>query len=312
MKLRLSFLPICAMLLLAGAFFTGCTQTNTPGTTNNKFTDTWRDMPGLTDGQTYQFSVTGASASTYITGVSSWTSGTVRVFWNRASGDTTDVKVNTSGTTSPSISWAPAVGTSRLHIFETSAPASVGPSGLILGNPSTTALTSGSNKGNIDLVLATTPAAQPFPNLQLQAADQGAVSGGKATELGTNPINVKGGLAMDHYGSGDLGGLIPSTNSIGFYDFKDWATITDSSSIVVLVRTADNHYARVEVIPQPVVTGKTGNYLWGDDAASGKRFIDVNVSYQTTAGLAYAGRPNVIRRGTNTHRRQGGLPIIEQ
>ena len=291
MKLRLSFFSICAMLLFAGALFTSCTQTTTPGSTTTAHTDTWRDMNGLTVGQTYQFSVTGSSPSTMITGVSSWKDGTVRVFWSRGLGDSSDVVVNTSGSTSPSISWAAVTSnTLTLRLYETAAPSNVGPSGLVLGpNPRVVTLT-GADKDNIDLVLQSDqniPSGAPY--IALVSADLNATNNRSAKfgfPIPASGTYVKGGLAAQMFSTGDLTGLMTTINA-----FDILASHADSSSAVFIVRTSDSHYSRVEIVPQPTakVNNVSGNYLWGETIdPKHYRFIDVNVTYNITAGSAYA------------------------
>jgi hypothetical protein len=314
MKQRLTFLSICAALLFAGAFFTSCTSTTTPPTTTTTaYTDTYADVTGLSDGHQYSFSVTSSNAGTVISGVSSYANGIVRVFWNRAVGDSSQVTVNHvdgGSSSATSIVWAPADFTSAVRLWETSDPNASHPSGLILGATSTSTSVSGSSKQDIDLVLATDASVTAvFPFLKLEAADQTSISNARATDLSQVAYQVKGGLAMNHFNS-DLSGIIPTgSNSVGFFSFSDWATIVDTS-IIIPVLTADNHFARVEIIPQSTSPFK----VWGDTdpgQSDSKRFIDVNVTYQTHPGWAFAGRPGEVRRGTNTHRLRGGLPVIQ-
>ena len=94
MKLRSSFLSISAMLLIAGAIFTSCTQTDTPGGTVSRGTpvlsiagSTTLDVTGLSDNQLYEFTVVGTTSGATITGFSSYANSTIKVFWTRGSGD---------------------------------------------------------------------------------------------------------------------------------------------------------------------------------------------------------------------------------
>jgi hypothetical protein len=179
------------------------------------------------------------------------------------------------------------------------------PSGLILGDPSTLASITGPQQLNIDLVLATISGA--VPAISLQAADIiGGVSNGKQTDV-NNFHRVTGGLANDMETTTASGsfpsGLGPNRFlDIPNHNYKD-------TSIVFYVKTAElpPHYARCEIVPQP--TGSTTpGYLWGDSPTS-KRFIDVNVSYQTTNNLGFVERPGVTRRATNTPRVGRGAVI---
>ena len=313
MKLRLLSLSLCAMLI-AGAFMTGCTNSTTPGTTTVGYFDTWRDVTtGLTDNTQYSFNITGGSSSnTKILGVSAWTSGTVRVFWTRAVGDSSQINVVTNSTASDAIKYAAADGnySSSYRLWETSAPASVGPSGLILGSTPATASVTGSQSSKIDVVLATINSL-PSPSISLQSADvQGSLvpSPARSTVFADAPYQVKGGLPMNAL-TGDISGSF--TQGANSFDFPSYLNINDSSSAIISLKTADGNYARIEIVPQATKTfnGTTGHFLWADDAVSGKRYIDVKVTYQPTKGWGYVGRPGAVNHGFNTPRKPMGAPI---
>jgi hypothetical protein len=318
MKLRLSVFQLSAMLLLTGAFFSGCTQTNSPTTSGQTYSDTFRDVDNLSPNQLYAFSVSGGSSGTVITAVSAYKTGTVRVFWTRASGDSSNVSVNAQTVSSPtpisgSIIWAPIYLTSMVRVYETADSSSSQPSGLVLGQTSHAASISGSEKDNIDLVLATDNSLKQIPFLSLIAADvQGSgINGGKATDIGNNAYQTKAGLVGNKFTT-DIAGLVPTQSGNRINSFDIPGNISDSSSIILLMRTSDGHYARVEIIPQPAVGGN--NYLWGDTNPGGKpsyRFIDVNVTYQTIFDGGYVGRPIETKRGTNTPK-TGKLTIVHE
>jgi hypothetical protein len=320
MKLRLLSFSLGALLLAAGAFITGCTQTDTPGTGSSNYTDTYGDISGLTVGQTYQFGISGGNSGTMITGVSSYsgtaTSGTVRVFWSRASGDSNRITPTaTVGSTAGSniIVWAPASSSGTFRLYETADPSSSHPSGLVLGTTAHTASISGAEASNLDLVLGT-DASQPTtqPGLSLVSPDDGrslipvGVSV-KSTDFASSADIVKGGLPMDKLSSSI------TFSASGSYDIS--SAFRDSSSAIIAVRTQDGHYARVEIVPQAASTtfqGNTGHFLWGDTGGlPSYRFVDLNVTYQPTANLAYAGRP--VSGGTTlrTHRTSSGNRIVK-
>jgi len=116
MKLRLLSFSLCAILLAAGALFTSCTNTTTPGTTTQGYFDVSADISGLNLGQRYTFNVTGGASGTRITGVSAYTStgatGTVRVFWTRAAGDSSQVTAVSNSLAPDAITWGVVLSSS--------------------------------------------------------------------------------------------------------------------------------------------------------------------------------------------------------
>jgi len=290
MKLRLFSLSV-ALLFAASALFTSCTQTDQPGTATG-YHEGYQDISGLTVGQTYKFGISGGASGGHITGVSSYATGFVRVFYTRAAGDSAQITVTQNSTASDAITWAPATGSSKLRLYESAAPSSVGPSGLILGpTASTTSISGGSNA---DLVLQTNNNIT-FPFLTITTGKAMGINSRDA-DFGI-PANakIKGGLAMQQ-NSAALSSVI-SNNPPNFMDIDQNATlIFDSSSFVFVVHElSDNHWARVEVAPQEAVTtvnSNSGHYLWGDTGgANSYRFIDVYVTYDPTANQPYAANP---------------------
>ncbi len=305
MKIRLSLLSLCATFLLASILISSCTQTNTPPVPDNRSkvisssTDIWIDVTGLSD-SLYEFTVTGNSSLTVLTGFSSYQNGTIRVFWNRGSGDTGADTVFYRTTTSTTASagyyvWAPAIRPTgsnpdgSFRLFETSAPASVGPSGLILSGATTrTAAISSPDSTNVDLILETYPQSGALPFLSLDAADVLIGTSTHKTIFADHDFLVTGGLANQH-NSTDVSGTF-SLQANTTTDF----TGNNGESLVLVVRTSDNHYARVEIEPQP------NGFLWGDTNAgspTSKRYIDVFVVYQPTAAWGYVGRPPAFSKG---------------
>lgn len=274
------------MLLLAGAFFTSCTQTDSPPETNTKYTDTYADVSGLTDGQKYQFSVTSSNTNTAISGVSSYKSGTVRVFWTRAAGDSSKVTVSSSSPGSLTfIEWAPATSGGIFRLYETADLTAGHPSGLVLGpTPMVLSVGDANAATMIDAVLATdNTIATPFISLVAPNVAGSQVTGSnRSTRFSTTASAVNGGLAMQSLNA-DFASQVSATRN--YFDITP--TTHNGSSEIVYAKTIDNHYSRIEIIPQATSTfgGVSGNFLWGDGGTPSRRFIDVNVTYQPTAGL---------------------------
>jgi hypothetical protein len=314
MKLRLLSFSLSALILTAGALFTSCTQTNTPATTTtddrskviSSSTDTYTDVSALSDTSLYEFTVAGSTSATVLTGFSSYTNGTIRVFWTRGSGDAgadTVYYKKATGTTADAgyKLWATADETTgpnsdgTFRIYETSDPASGHPSGLILG-PTTSTLSVGDASAavRIDVVLATdNSAGSVAPHLALVSADdnRSLITGTpRAADFGSTDL-ITGGIDLDFL-STDITGIPSGPTSAG-----SWAIPANNlgKSAVVPIRTADNHYARVEIIPQ---TGN-GGLLFGNTGIPGtptnKYFVDVKVVYQQKAGWGYVARPEVRR-----------------
>ena len=308
MKLRLSFLSVCTVLFFAGALFTSCTQTNTPGTTDDRSkvvsssTDTFLDVTGLSDNQLYEFTVAGSTSTTVIAGFSSYTNGTIRVFWTRGSGDAgadTIYYKKPAGTTADAgyKLWATSDMTNgpnadgTFRIYETADATSGHSSGLILGPvTSTLSVSDASAAAKIDLVLATDNSLSA-PRLVLVSSDdnRSLISGTpRSADFGSTDI-VTGGVALDYLSTDITGIAHPGAGS--------WVipAANAGKSAVIPVRTADNHYARVEIIPQ----SGNGTLLFGNTGIPGtstnRYFIDVHVVYQPSVGWGYVGRPEVRR-----------------
>lgn len=285
MKLRLSFFSACVMLLLAGAFFTSCTQTDTPPET---LYDSFQDVNGLTVGTTYQFSVQGTSTATAITGVSSYKSGTVRVFYHHPASDTVVTVKSSAPGSLTSIAWKPAVGSAVLRVYETADLTGGHFSGLVLGpTPMTMSVGNAAAATSVDMVLATDNTL-PLPSISLIAPTvTGSMITGstRETRFSTSGVIIKGGLAM-HSLNADFSSQVSATRN--YYDIT--SATHDGSSEIVYVKTADNNYSRIEIVPQPAKDFGTppvnGQYLWGDTGGTNsRRFVDVIVTYQPTVGI---------------------------
>ena len=195
------------------------------------------------------------------------------------------VSVASGGGRTATIIWGTATRSGTLTIFETGDPGN--PSGLILGPIARVVSTKGADSSKIDLVLASR-ADVPNPFISLQTAS-GAKSGiffGRKT-LVDDYFEVAGGLDKDFYKSG-----FSTPASDGFSGF---GAVTSGNPVVMVVKTTDGNYARIEILPQAL----NGNKLWKIVGAGPYRAIEVIVSYQPTANAPYAGRPEAVRRGTN-------------
>lgn len=220
-----------------------------------------------------------------------------------------DITVAAHGTNgrTAAIRWATATRSGVITLYETADNTAGHNSGLVLGANNETSSTAhsastiGAEKLDIDLVLATDNSLT-LPFLSLQGADVtgSGIPGGRVTRLGNNYFIVAGGLDFDFYAAS-----IASEFTLGVNFFPVLGAV--SNPIILLVKTADNHYARVEIVPQ------SSGFLWKDVVVGSNsyRAIDVIVSYQPTTGVAYAGRPVDIARGFNTPRTGGAKAVIK-
>jgi len=194
------------------------------------------------------------------------------------------VKVASVGGRTTGFEWATAIRTSGITIYETSGSNSGQPSGLALtygASQKAQALSIGSADSlKIDLVLATDPTADAaFLSLQGANVIGSQIPTGKSAQLGDTVFIVDGGLDADYYSSG-------FSSRITTKKFFDQFNRTGGSAIV-LVKTMEGNYARIEVKKQ--ADGKLFRMV------SGVKAVDLIVSYQPLVGKAYASRP--IKRG---------------
>lgn len=313
---------LASTALLGSAFLSSCTteDTVTPSTDSRtrvasaSGTDTKMTITGLQKNQLYVFSVNGVGA-TKILAVNAADESSITVLWTRDPLDHTPDTVNyqavsqvtnadpVSGATA--ITWATATKASNLTIYETADNTSGHGSGLVLGDGTTrVASVLGADATKLDLVLASNSAIT-LPFLSLVAPSVSSltgITGGRQTVFDTNVYQI-GGDASNQQFTTTIAGTFPTSGSlianqfdIPDGDFKD-------TSVVLLVYTADNHYARVEIIPQTNPSNPSKSLLWKDvpiaTAPYSVRAIVVNAWYQPTVGWGYVGRPTAIRRGTN-------------
>jgi hypothetical protein len=212
----------------------------------------------------------------------------------------------TAGRTGPVV-WMTAVRfgseATPLRIWETADNTPGHFSGLILSTGVPTSILA-ANKNDIDVVLAIDNSL-PAPGLALQGADvQGSGGLNRKTRFGNNYYIVAAGLNGDYYTTSFASEIKNSSDpsAVNFVPIPPAA----SDPIIILTRTADNNYARIEVVKQ------SNGLLWGEDATAAKnRFIDVVVSYQTTNNVGMAGRPGVVERGFNTPKAGGSTARVK-
>lgn len=212
--------------------------------------------------------------------------------------------VSSSGNSSPAIEWATATRSQMMTLYETAVPNNAThPSGLVLGPVAHTAAIDGTEQSSIDLVLATDNALPVPPFLSLQGADVvgSGIPSGRKTLVGNSAFIVKAGFDGDFYTDDFVGEFTSEYNSQPIPG-------TTSDPFIILVKTADNHYARVQVVPQ------SNGLLWKDVPIGpiSYRAIDVIVSYQPIQNAPYASRPGMIRRGTNERKITGSNIVRKQ
>jgi hypothetical protein len=214
------------------------------------------------------------------------------------------IKVASTGGRTAGIEWATATRSGMLTLYETFDNTAGHFSGLILGPTPRTASTEGPDSLLIDVVLATDNSVPKVPFLSLQGANVvgSGIPTGRSCYFANNVFSVKGGLNNDYYTTSFASQI---TNKKYYDEFGD---APDSSSIIIGVVTEDNHYARIEVVPQ------TNGKVWKDVPITGgsARAIDVIVSYQPLTGKGYASRPfNTVRREIPKVKGEGATLIIK-
>ena len=197
------------------------------------------------------------------------------------------VSVHSTGGASASVQWAPAMRSTGIRLWEYSAPSSVGNSGLQLASSNGLAAAvpaNASNLSSVDFILGNDPS---LPSgLVLQSADvistqyhQNALSDSAFyVPTGLDGFFTARDLSTYSYVSGGAETSIPND---AVYLTQGWK--------MKLVKTFDNHYAKIAIKPQP------DGRLYG--TSGGYKFIDIEVSYQRTASEPYAARPEARRNG---------------
>jgi hypothetical protein len=305
MKLRYSLMTLAvAMGLTFG--LSSCTEEDpiTPGVgvptdvmvntlNENQITATWTrssdDVDADTliliapDGTEHNATAMGTTTTATVTGLSL---GTVYT-----------VKVASVGGRTAGFEWATAIRTTGLTIYETSGSGVGQPSGIALsynGAKSQALSINSVDSLKIDLVLATDPTADAaFLSLQGANVIGSQIPTGKSAQLGDTVFMVNGGLDADFYSSG-------FSSRITTKKYFDQFNRTGGSA-VVLVKTMEGNYARVEVKEQ--ANGKLFRMVGSVKA------VDLIVSYQPLGGKAYASRP-ITRRGYSVPKLAGEGSVV--
>jgi hypothetical protein len=202
------------------------------------------------------------------------------------------VQVASQGGRSPAIEWATAIQTRNITLYETVGSLQTQPNGVALsynGGKAQALSINDPDSLKIDLVLATDPTADAA-GLSLQGANVigSQIPTGKSAQFSDTVFIVEGGLAADFYPSG-FSSRITAKRYFDQFNSK-------GGSAIVLVKTMEGNYARIEVIPQ--ADGKLFRMVGSVKA------IDLVVSYQPLVGKAYASRP-IKKLGETVPKRTG-------
>jgi hypothetical protein len=247
--------------------------------------DTGNDTLFVSDGTTEMMAVAFAGTSTAsVAGLST--------------GKTYSIQVaNSTGNRTTAIEWATAVRTENITIYETSGSGAGQPSGLALsynGGAATALSINSVDSLKIDLVLATDPSADAaFLSLQGANVVGSQIPTGKSAQLGDTVFIVDGGLDADYYSTG-------FSSRITTKKYFDQFSRTGGSAIV-LVKTMEGNYARVEVKKQ--ADGKLYKMVGAVKA------VDLEISYQPIVGKAYAARP-IRRSGVSVPKLAGEGSVV--
>lgn len=190
-------------------------------------------------------------------------------------------------------------GQQTVRLWETAAPSSVGSAGLIIEPTGLRVVSTESEDSNkIDLVLASEFMGGPDVFLSLvspSVTTRSGIIGGKRTAFGNDSYIVEGGLDEDYY-TAEISSLIQDgsggVNAAFIYRYEQSDEVY-GDPMIILLRLANEHYARLEVVPQ------SDGLLYGMNS-EGYRYCDVRLSYQEIQGAGYVSRP--IARGTEIPR----------
>lgn len=265
--------------------------------TNPTTTDQIVATPTSGAGSPVTVNITGATGQGVLTGLTN--------------GQSYDIVVKNGSETSAKVTWAPATRwpseanpSATVRLFETAAPINVGPSGLIIDETGMRAVsTEGNEQTRIDLVLATQDPARVARDtivslVSPSISSESGIPGGRKTAFADKIFYVTGGLDNDYY-TVALSTLVHPSQDLArnALDIVKMATNHEgyNKSLILVLRTQDNHYARVEVLPQPAGSPRAGQH-YGIETITGNeyKFVDVRASYQLTTGLGYASRPSGI------------------
>jgi hypothetical protein len=213
------------------------------------------------------------------------------------------ITVHSAAGVSSSVTWAPAIRTQTVRLYETADNAGGHFSGLVLnGNdigqgPSAAAVSTADaapNHLSADVVFASDQSnTNSFLTIVSPAVTSiSGIEAGKYSKFSSPYQDPVAGRAtgMDQiYYTGDLRTTI-ATSGTSIVNAIELTTTTNENPLVFNVLTADNHFARVEVMPQP----SNGGRLYAGSA--GQNYIDVMVSYQPLTNTPYASRATPIQK----------------
>jgi hypothetical protein len=207
------------------------------------------------------------------------------------------ISVRNANGTSSSITYSPATrwpaDGSTVRLYSTAAPASVGPSGLIIENTGIRVVSteSAADSNSIDVVLGWNDNAAKPVSLVSPGVEGSGVFNGMETKF-ISPFLVAGGLNEDYY-TGSIVGLFTAGPTFNAVDVETLsaADAAKAYSLIAPFRSTaggEVHYGRIELVPQ-AATGQPYGVL----VVGGKQyeFVDVKVSYQSVANSGYVGRP---------------------
>lgn len=208
-----------------------------------------------------------------------------------ATGGVYTIQVRNDDGVSNSIQWAPAFRTETFRLWETAAPIAVGASGVVFNNDGTfnVVSTESADSVNVDLVLATENNAGSDVFVALvspSVTSRSGIQDGNSTVFADSVYLVSnaGGSALDNdFYTGPLSNLMSTANGQNL-NRRTGTAISTNDAVIAIIRTEDNHYARIEIIPQ------SNGQLYGADA-NGYKFTDIRMSFQTAQGVPYAARP---------------------
>jgi hypothetical protein len=283
---------------LASVTISSCTSSTSPGTTNtvqdnvsaqshdaNSIDVSWTRASGDTGPDTVVATIGGTVANSVIVA----SPGNTAVVGGLSEGLLYSISVHsTSGTSATPVLWMTARRSTTIRLYETADNTPGHFSGLDLANMKAVSVSGGANIGVTDFVLASWPTADVASGLSLEAADaqrSGFSSGGRASIVDGSVYYVSGGID-NLYFTGNLRSLIDTVATTEFNSFD--LPIDDGhsgQSAILLVRTADDHFALIQIVPQ------ANGQLYG--GTPGTNYIDVVVSYQNTVDAPYASRAHI-------------------
>ena len=201
------------------------------------------------------------------------------------------ITVRNSAGSSPALTWMTAVRTNNIRIYQVSAAGM--PNALLLGPGGAKAVSVQTPPGTADFVLddnTNHPQITSPSGLSFEAASQFDPALFDAS-IDTVPHFVYGGLDNDYASAGYTDDRISMVGNA--YYLPNDAGYTAKGSRVLIVRTHDDHLAKIEIVAQ------ASGMLYG--LSGQNKFVILNVSYQVMPGEPYASRPH-LRYGARVPR----------